>query len=148
MPISALAPEKPRADYYEHLLSPAVARILGQPKPILARDLIAEMDRAAIQRAVILSLAYPFGNPNRLPVEDESTQVKRENDWTRNRVTEYPGRLIAFCGMVRLRGYAMAEIDPCSNDSCLSAGLKLHFGNSDLDLDNPPHRTSLCKWLT
>src|ERR1700733_13049857 len=113
MAISDPAAEQPRADYHEHLLSPAVARILGQPKPFLARDLIAEMDRAGIRRAVILSLAYPYGNPNRSPIEDESTQVKRENDWTRDQVKEYPGRLIAFCGLVRLRDYAMAEIDPC-----------------------------------
>jgi predicted TIM-barrel fold metal-dependent hydrolase len=139
MPISALAPEEPRADYHQHLLSPAVARILGQPKPFLARDLIAEMDMAGIRRAVVLSLAYQFGNPNRPPVEDEYTQVKRENDWTADQVKEYPGRLVAFCGLDPLRAYALAEIDRCSHDPYLSAGLKLHLGNSDVDLDNPEH---------
>jgi predicted TIM-barrel fold metal-dependent hydrolase len=139
VPISALAPQKPRADYHEHLLSPTVARLLGQPKPFLARDLIAEMDRAGIRQAVILSLAYQFGNPNRPPVEDEYTQVKRENDWTADQVKEHPGRLVAFCGVDPLREYALAEIDRCSHDPYLSAGLKLHFGNSDVDLDNPEH---------
>jgi predicted TIM-barrel fold metal-dependent hydrolase len=139
MPIGAPVSQKPRADYHEHLLSPGVARILGQPKPFLARDLIAEMDAAGIRRAVILSLAYEFGNPNRPPVEDEYTQVKRENDWTANQVKEYPGRLVAFCGVDPLREYALAEIDRCSDNSYLSTGLKLHFGNSDVDLDNPEH---------
>ena len=139
MPIGGLAQEEPRADYHQHLLSPAVARILGQPKPFLARDLIAEMDMAGIRRAVILSLAYQFGNPNRPPVEDEYRQVKRENDWTADQVKEYPGRLVAFCGVDPLRPYALAEIDRCSHDPSLSAGLKLHFGNSDVDLDNPEH---------
>ena len=32
MPISVRSQEKPQADYHEHLLSPAVASNLGQPK--------------------------------------------------------------------------------------------------------------------
>ncbi len=138
-PWSALAQENPRADYHEHLLSPAVARILGQPKPFLARDLIAEMDAAGIRRAVILSLAYQFGDPNRPPIQDEYAQVMKENDWTADQVKEYPGRLLAFCGVDPLREYALSEIDRCSRNPYLSAGLKLHFGNSDVDLDNPDH---------
>ena len=139
MPISAQAQENPQTDYHEHLLSPAVARILGQPKPFLARDLIAEMDAAGIRRAVILSLAYQFGNPNRPRVEDEYAQVRRENDWTAEQAKEYPGRLVVFCGVDPLRDYALAEIDRCSHDPNLRTGLKLHFGNSDVDLDNPEH---------
>jgi predicted TIM-barrel fold metal-dependent hydrolase len=139
MPISDAAPEKPRADCHEHLLSPAVARIVGQAKPFRSRDLIAEMDAAGIRRAVILSLAYQFGNPNRPPVEDEYTQVKRENDWTADQVKQYPDRLVAFCGVDPLRDYALAEINRCSHDPYLKVGLKLHFGNSDVNLDNPEH---------
>ncbi|HEX5411525.1 MAG TPA: amidohydrolase family protein [Terriglobia bacterium] len=138
MPIWAVA-EKPQTDYHEHLLSPVVARILGQPKPFLARDLIAELDAAGIRRAVVLSLAYQFGKPNRPRLRDEYTQVKRENDWTANQVKEYSGRLVGFCGVNPLREYALAEIDRCSHNPYLSAGLKLHFGNSDVDLDNPMH---------
>jgi hypothetical protein len=139
MPISYAAPEKPRADCHEHLLSPTVARIVGQAKPFRARDLIAEMDAAGIRRAVILSLAYQFGNPNRPPVEDEYTQVKKENDWTTEEVKQYPDRLVAFCGVDPLRDYALAEINRCSHDPYLKVGLKLHFGNSDVNLDNPEH---------
>jgi predicted TIM-barrel fold metal-dependent hydrolase len=139
MPISAQAQENPQTDYHEHLLSPAVARILGQPKPLLGRDLISELDAAGIQRAVILSLAYQFGNPNRPRVEDEYAQVKKENDWTAEQVKQYPGRLVVFCGVDPLRDYALAEIDRCSHDPNLRTGLKLHFGNSDVDLDNPEH---------
>ena len=135
----AQAPENPQTDYHEHLLSPTVARILDQPKPFLARDLIAEMDAAGIRRAVILSLAYQFGDPNRPRVEDEYTQVKRENDWTAQQVKEYPGRLVVFCGVDPLRDYALTEINRCSQDPNLRTGLKLHFGNSDVDLDNPEH---------
>jgi predicted TIM-barrel fold metal-dependent hydrolase len=99
--------------------------------------LIAELDAAGIHRAVVLSLAYQFGNPNRPAVEDEYTQVKRENDWTADQVRQFPGRLVAICGVDPLREYALAEIDRCSHNPYLSAGLKLHFGNSDVDLDRP-----------
>ena len=60
-PLNAWTEEKPQADSYEHLLSPAVALSLDQPKPFLAWDLIAEMDAAGIRRAVVLSLAYRCG---------------------------------------------------------------------------------------
>ena len=136
-PLGALTPERPLADYHEHLLSPAVARILGQPKTFLARDLIAEMDAAGIQRAVLLSLAYQFGNPNRPAVQDEYLKVKKENDWTADQAKQFPTRLVVFCGVDPLREYALAEIERCSRDPYLRVGLKLHFGNSDVDLDNP-----------
>ena len=136
LPGVAAAQQSPQNDYHQHLLSPVVARIIGQPKPFLARDLIAEMDAARIRQAVVLSIAYQFGNPNRPPVQDEYALVKAENDWTADQVRQYPGRLLAFCGVDPLRDYALAEIDRCSHNPYLSAGLKLHFGNSDVDLDN------------
>ena len=35
------------------------------------------------------------------------------------------------------RRYALTELTRCSRDPQLHYGLKLHFGNSDVDLDNP-----------
>jgi predicted TIM-barrel fold metal-dependent hydrolase len=35
-----------------------------------------------------------------------------------------------------LKDYAPAEIDRCSHDPHLKTGLKLHFGNSEVDLEN------------
>jgi predicted TIM-barrel fold metal-dependent hydrolase len=135
--MTADAQSAPRADYHEHLLSPAVAHLIKQPRPFLARDLIAELDAAGIRQAVILSLAYQFGNPNRPAIKNEYTQVQKENDWTAKQVALYPGRLIAFCGVDPLRDYALREIERCSHDPRLSNGLKLHFGNSDVNLADP-----------
>jgi predicted TIM-barrel fold metal-dependent hydrolase len=139
LPAVADAQRLPINDYHEHLLSTAVAKFIGQPKPFLARDLIAEMDAAGIRCAVVLSLAYQFGNPNRPRVGDEYTMVKAENDWTAAQVKQYRNRLLGFCGVDPLRDYALAEIDRCSRNPYLKSGLKLHFGNSDVDLDNPKH---------
>jgi predicted TIM-barrel fold metal-dependent hydrolase len=144
LPVVADAQQKlPMNDYHEHLLSPAVAKFIGQSKPFLARDLIAEMDAAGIRHAVVLSLAYQFGNPNRPRVGDEYTMVKAENDWTAAQVKQYPNRLLAFCGVDPLRDYALSEIDRCSRNPYLKSGLKLHFGNSDVNLDNPKHVAKL-----
>ena len=137
--VVASAQSPPQTDFHQHLLSPAAAPLVGQPHPFVARDLIAQMDAAGIGRAVILSLAYQYGNPNRPPVADEYMEVKAENDWTAGQVAQYRGRLVAFCGVDPLRDYALAEIDRCSRNPSLKLGLKLHFGNSDVDLDNPEH---------
>jgi uncharacterized protein len=97
------------------------------------------MDAAGVRRALVLSLAYQYGNPNRPPVADEYVQVKAENDWTARQVAGFPDRLRAFCGVDPLKDYALSEITRCAKDPYLHYGLKLHFGNSDVDLDNPEH---------
>jgi predicted TIM-barrel fold metal-dependent hydrolase len=38
-----------------------------------------------------------------------------------------------------LKDYALDELARCAKDPQLRFGLKLHFGNSDVDLDNPEH---------
>jgi predicted TIM-barrel fold metal-dependent hydrolase len=86
---------------------------------------------------LVLSVAYQFGNPNRSPVEDEYAQVRAENDWTSEQVDRFPDRLRGFCGFNPLRDYALRELARCSKDPLLHYGIKLHFGNSDVDLDNP-----------
>jgi len=72
-----------------------------------------------------------------------STQVQRENDWSAGQVAEYADRLRAFCGVDPLKSYAISEIERCANNPYLHYGLKLHFGNSDVDMDNPSHVAQL-----
>jgi uncharacterized protein len=128
---------RPLIDYHQHLLSPSAAALGSLPKTFTARDLIALLDAAGVRRALILSLAYQYGNPNRPPVRDEYAKVRAENDWTAHEVAQYPGRLRAFCGVDPLKEYALKEIARCAKDPYLHSGLKLHFGNSDVDLDQP-----------
>jgi predicted TIM-barrel fold metal-dependent hydrolase len=130
----------PIIDYHQHLYSPeAGARSSAGPKGIDAGFLIAQLDAAGIQRAVVLSVAYSFSNPNKPPVADEYAHVMAENDWTSAQVAKYPNRLLGFCSVDPLRSYALEEIERCARDPHLRAGLKLHFGNSDVDLDNSEH---------
>lgn len=137
LPAVMLCGAQPSIDYHQHLLSPALAKLGSLPGPFTARDLIPLLDKAGVRRALVLSIAYQYGNPNRPPVTDEYAQVKGENDWTAQQVAEFPDRLRAFCGVDPLRQYALAEIERCSKDPYLHYGLKLHFGNSDVNLDEP-----------
>lgn len=132
------APDGPRADHHQHFFGPAIVARAPTPMEIIDADrLIALLDAGGIRQAAVLSLAYMYGNPNRPPVEREYEAVRAENDWTSAQVAKYPERLVAFCSVNPLKEYALEEIARCGKDPRLKAGLKLHFGNSDVNLTNP-----------
>ncbi len=131
-------------DYHQHLFSPdAGANSSAGPKGISGKDLVAELDKAGIDRAVVLSVAYGFANPNKPRIADEYAKVRAENDWTSAQVAQYPNRLLGFCSVNPLTAYALKEISRCAKNPNLRTGLKLHFGNSDVDLENPAHVAQL-----
>ncbi|MFL6196579.1 MAG: amidohydrolase family protein [Thermoanaerobaculia bacterium] len=106
---------------------------------ITAEKLIAQLDEAGIQRAAVLSTAYWFGSPIMRKAEgDEYANVRAENDWVVQQVGRFPGRLAAFCSFNPLKDYALQEIDRCAKLPHVK-GLKLHVGNSRVDLLNPEH---------
>jgi predicted TIM-barrel fold metal-dependent hydrolase len=126
-------------DYHQHLFSPQALSVFSAPRAVTAADLVAQMDAAGIDRAVVLSTAYGFSNPFKNPGPDEYARVRTENDWISTQVAMYPRRLIGFCAINPLRDYALQEIERCSKDPNLRTGLKLHFGNSDVNLDIEEH---------
>ena len=134
------AASAPVADHHQHLFSPAIAALLSTDQkkvdPISAKDLVPLLDEAGIKKALVLSVAYMFGSPART-VEDEYAKVRAENDWTAAQAALYPGRLRAFCSFNPLRDYALAELERCAADPGLRSGIKLHFGNSDVQLEEP-----------
>src|SRR5215475_4241145 len=110
---------QPSIDYHQHLLSLSAAKLGSLPKPFTARDLISLLDAAGVRRALVLSLAYEYGNPNKASVPDEYAQVQRENDWTAGQGAEYPDRLRVFCGVDPLKSYAISEIERCAKNPYL-----------------------------
>jgi predicted TIM-barrel fold metal-dependent hydrolase len=135
--VSLVRAQTPLVDHHQHVASSTNTQLLGAPGaprlPSSARELIAYLDSAGIQRALVLSVAYQYGNPTR-SVDNEYAHVKAENDWTSQQVALYPERLRAFCGVNPLKPYALDEIDRCAKDPQLRRGLKVHFGNSDVDV--------------
>lgn len=138
----ASAQAVPAVDHHQHLFSPELAAVINTPaspfRPIVARDVVALLDSAGVRRAVLLSAAYIYGSPSRT-VDDEYAKVRAENDWNAAQAAEYPGRLVAFCGFNPLRDYALDELARCAASPGLRRGIKLHFGNSDVQVENPEH---------
>ena len=73
--------------------------------------------------------------------------MRAENDWTSQQVSRFSDRLRGFCAVNPLKEYALDELARCAKDPQLHFGLKLHFGNSDVDLDNPIHVEQLRRVL-
>ncbi len=140
-------PVGPAADHHQHLFSPAIAELLatasGGPRSISVRDVVALFDSAGIRQALVLSVAYMYGSPARM-VPDECAKVRAENDWTGAQAALFPERLRAFCSFNPLKEYALDELARCAKDPSLRHGIKLHFGNSDVQLGLQATRRWLC----
>jgi predicted TIM-barrel fold metal-dependent hydrolase len=112
---------------------------LAFARPITAEKTIQVLDDAGITRAAVLSAAYWIGDGSLTgSLEEEYAKVRAENDWVVGQVSRYPSRLVAFCGVNPLRDYAVREIERCAGLP-LVKGMKLHFGNSRVDVKNPEH---------
>lgn len=152
-PARAPAPDpvRPPADHHVHLWSHEARDVLmraqeavgqeviseEQARVLSAADVVAGLDSAGIERGVVLSTAYFFGVPD-LEVEDERSKVRAENDYVARQVAARPDRLTAFFSVNPLADYALDEIDRLADHEAF-VGLKLHLGNSHVDLRNGDH---------
>lgn len=130
----------PAVDYHQHLVSPAFAPIVRQSE----RDgaaLVAEMDAAGVDQAVVLSVGYSFGD-ERKQIPDPDGATAKENDWTAAQVAASGGRLIGFCSANPLREAALAELERCLALPGMR-GIKQHLGNGGVTLRNPQHRARM-----
>ena len=144
---AASAQPTPVGDFHQHVFSDETIALIGPGsglQPLRARDLVPLLDAAGIGKAVLLSTAYMYGSPNR-QVENEYARARAENDWTAAQAAQFPDRLIAFCGIAPLKDYAIEEIRRCSSKPGLMYGIKMHLGNSDVQLDNPEHQKRLAE---
>jgi predicted TIM-barrel fold metal-dependent hydrolase len=139
-PGPAAAPVSPRtapfADYHQHLVSPAFAPIARLPE----RDgaaLVRELDAAGIERAIVLSVGYSFGD-ERKALNDPDRLTREENDWTSAQVTRNAPRLIGFCSANPLRPVALEELERCLGLPGM-AGIKVHLGNAGVTLRDAAH---------
>jgi predicted TIM-barrel fold metal-dependent hydrolase len=105
-------------------------------EPLDAAQLIAYLDEAGIRKAVVLSLAYAFDGLLPAAEGNEYAHVRAENNWVAEQVMRYPDRLVGFCSFNPTRDHALTEIERCAANPAFK-GIKLHFGTSPVDLDNP-----------
>jgi predicted TIM-barrel fold metal-dependent hydrolase len=128
----------PLVDYHQHLVSPAFQPFVKLP----LRDgaaLVRQLDAAGINRAVVLSVAYTYGD-ERKPIaeQDRDRMTRQENDWTSVQVMANSLRLIGFCSANPLREAALAELQRCLKLPGMM-GIKQHWGNSGVTLRDPAH---------
>jgi uncharacterized protein len=106
-------------------------------EPSTSNQLIAQLDDARIGKALVLSVAYQWGSSSKLR-PGEYDRVRAENDYISQQVSKYPKRLYGYCSFNPLKEYAIAELQRCIKLPGM-IGLKLHFGNSRIELRNPEH---------
>jgi len=116
------------------LVSAAFAPIAKLP-PRDGKALLAELDAAGIEKAVVLSVGYSFAD-ERKKLDDPDRLTREENDWTSAQMAASGGRLIGFCSANPLRPVALAELQRCLALPGMK-GIKLHFGNSGVSLRDP-----------
>ncbi|HEX2061415.1 MAG TPA: amidohydrolase family protein, partial [Thermoanaerobaculia bacterium] len=128
--------ETPLVDYHQHLVSAAFAPIVKMPE----RDgaaLVRELDAAGIEKAVVLSVGYSFGD-ERKKLPDPDRLTREENDWTSAQVTKNAARLIGFCSANPLRPVALEELERCLGLPGM-VGIKVHLGNAGITLRDAAH---------
>ena len=134
----------PSVDHHMHVASKRGAAALlrvkeaigkpanEEPKAIAADKVITALDKAAVQKGVLLSIAYMYAFPE-VDFEEELAKVSAENDFVARQVARHPERLVGFYSVNPLTEYALAEIKRCAKNDRLT-GLKLHLTNSGVDL--------------
>lgn len=105
--------------------------------PLDAERLVALLDAAGMQRAVVLSVGYWFQSPM-FEVDDPVRRAREENAWTAAQAARYPDRLVAFCSLNPISDAALELLRECARDGRFK-GLKLHFANARIDLLDPDH---------
>lgn len=150
---AARARAMPLVDHHQHLRSRAGTDLVYRDRKdapdavvIDADDIIAQLDQAGIRRAAVLSLAYWFESPLfDGPIPENAHQlVRAENEWTAAEVARFPDRLIAFCSFNPLSEAALRELEWCAASGKFR-GVKLHLGNSGVDIRKPDHAQKVAR---
>jgi predicted TIM-barrel fold metal-dependent hydrolase len=161
---NAFAEPAPRADHHIHIQSAAVTDFLGEMQKAMpdmfegisgdifqlrnGEDALRELDRAGIQTGVLLSAGYMFGfSEASLAPEEIARLMRAENQFNVDQALASNGRLVAMVGINPFLDNAMVELDYWSQQPG-AAGVKLHLGNSGLDLGNPGQVETLAAFFT
>ena len=111
-------------DAHTHLISQSLLDGLtgGGVPTVGAEELVAQLDAAHVDKAVVLSLGYWT-----LP---DASNMAAENDFIAAEIARFPDRLVGFCGINPSYDSALEEIDRCLNQPNM-LGIKLHGGEYD-----------------
>ena len=159
----ALAEPAPRADHHMHIQSALITDWLQDMQKAMpgvfegisgdifkvrtGGDAVHELDRAGIRQGVLLSAGYMFGfSAVPLAPEEMARRMRAENRFNVDQALASNGRLVAFVGINPFLGNALDELEYWSRQPGAS-GVKLHLGNSGLDLGNPDQVKTLAAFF-
>ncbi len=149
VPAVAPAQEAPRADHHMHIQSKLITdqlRAMQAAEPGIfdgisgdlfaersGDDALRELDRAGIEKGVLLSTGYMFGFPA-VPMEPtlRAEKMRAENRYNVDAALASNGRLVAFVGINPFAANAFDELEYWSRQRG-ATGIKLHLGNSGFD---------------
>jgi predicted TIM-barrel fold metal-dependent hydrolase len=119
-------------------------------EPVTAEKLVADLDKAGIRRALVLSEAFWLGTAGsekirRLnPSSDRVSAVQQENDWAAGEVARHSDRLALACGVNPLEDHAVGELRRCARLLRAKAmKMNLGEGGDNVDLHDPVHVAKL-----
>lgn len=143
-----------RTDHHVHVHSPEILAYLPDycaspgrtspcdsafTRPLTIDNLLADMDRAGVRRALLMSTGYLAESPMMAPARpDAADLVHAANAFTVDQARTHPDRLSAFIGVNPLTSTALSEISRWTDDP-FASGVKLHLTNSGVDLRDPDH---------
>lgn len=153
------AAEKRGADHHIHVRSPYAAEALvllcKQYKNVCdietdikqespgAAFIVEQLDVARLEKGVLLSMAYLFGMPELSETKFSDYRfVRAENSYVAQLAAAAPHRLVGFISVNPLEEYALDEVDYWLNKQ-ERLGVKLHFANSAVDLNDSDHLMKL-----
>lgn len=159
----ALAEPAPRADHHMHIQSALITDWLDEIQKAMpgafegisgdifnvrtGSDAVQELDRAGIRRGVLLSAGYMFGfSAVPLAPEEMARRMRAENRFNVDQALASNGRLVAFVGINPFLDNAISELEYWSHQPGAS-GVKLHLGNSGLDLGKPDQVKTLATFF-
>ena len=145
----------PLVDHHQHARSPRATEYFyseiypagtDAPDPVArdAEDIIGQLNEARIKRAAILSVGYWFEEPKDGRIPNAHQLVRAENEWTAAEAARFPERLVAFCSFNPLSDHALRELEWCASSGKFR-GVKLHFGNSEVDIRRPDHAQKVAR---
>ncbi|WP_370458995.1 amidohydrolase family protein [Aggregicoccus sp. 17bor-14] len=111
--------------------------------PLAPEDLLAQLDRAGIRRALVMSTGYLAESSMISPARpDGAALLRAANDWTVALARRYPKRLSAFIAVDPTTPTALPEIARWRGNPAVT-GLKLHLTSAGVDLRRDADVTAL-----
>ncbi|KDR95421.1 Amidohydrolase [Peptoclostridium litorale DSM 5388] len=110
------------------------------------KSIISLLDNAGIYKGFAISSAYIYSMED-MNIEDPIQNTVRENDFVIRECSLSNGRLIPFFSVNPLTSYALDEVTRCCRYET-PKGLKLHFTNSRIDIEDKYHLSRLSQILS